>query len=572
MTQKTSVFSRINKQLPLNLREKITIPYLFLGTLLVIAAVFIITRVVFDTVEERFSNQLVEAGILASERMVVEEKNLLRSMRTIAFTQGVPEALAEKDPEKLRTLTFGEIANTRLDHVVFLDLEGGLVFSALHVEGGNVEEYKFSTGDGTLFYQQPFVQAVINQTSDNKGNKFAGYIHIQQTPYFYVSGPVYDENSTMIGVLLIGSSMKELVQQIREETLAQISIYDLQGNTLATTLPISNTLDKETVDMIISLQDETALMQSGSRYLDVRNIEYRELFTPWEVRGWEDFGVMGVALRESFLVTTTNTTRFQIAIFGVLFFVLIAAIGINLSYFITRPLSELVSATKKAMSGDLNVSVSPSSKDELAVMANSFNRMISSIRESKERIIESYDSTLEGWSKALELRDKETKGHSIRVLKMMEDISRRLEIDEEKIVHIRRGTLLHDIGKIGIPDSILGKPGKLTEEETAMMHNHPLYAYELLKDIEFLQPALAIPLYHHEWWDGSGYPWGLKGEEIPQEARLFALVDVWDAITNDRTYHKAWSKEAAIKKIKDGVGTHFDPAITQVFLEYINGK
>jgi len=572
MTQKTSVFSRINKQLPLNLKEKITIPYLFLGAILVIAAIFIVTRVVFDTVEERFSNQLVEAGILASERMVVEENNLLKSMRAIAFTQGVPEALAEKDPEKLRTLTFGEIANTRLDHVVFLDLEGGLVFSALHVEGGNVEEYNFSTGDGTLFFQQPFVQAVINQTLDDKGNKFAGYVHIQQTPYFYVSGPVYGENNEMKGVLLIGTSMKELVQQIREETLAQISIYDLQGNTLATTLPTSNTLDKETVDMVIGLQDETVLMQSGSRYLDVRNIEYRELFSPWEVRGWEDFGVMGVALRESFLVTTTNTTRFQIAIFGVLFFVLIAAIGINLSYFITRPLSELVSASKKAMSGDLNVSVSPSSKDELAVMANSFNQMISSIRESKERIIESYDSTLEGWSKALELRDKETKGHSIRVLKMMEDISRRLEIDEEKIVHIRRGTLLHDIGKIGIPDSILSKPGKLTEEETAMMHNHPLYAYELLKDIEYLQPALAIPLYHQEWWDGSGYPWGLKGKEIPQEARLFALVDVWDAITNDRTYHKAWSKEAAIEKIKEGVGTHFDPAITQVFLEYINGK
>jgi HD-GYP domain-containing protein (c-di-GMP phosphodiesterase class II) len=139
-------------------------------------------------------------------------------------------------------------------------------------------------------------------------------------------------------------------------------------------------------------------------------------------------------------------------------------------------------------------------------------------------------------------------------------------LPEEELLHIRRGCLLHDIGKMGVPDHILLKPGELTEEEWIQMKTHPQHAYELLKHIDFLAPALDIPFCHHEKWDGTGYPRGLKGEEIPLTARLFAVVDVWDALCSDRPYRPAWSEEAASAYLRDQSGKHFDPRVVEVFL------
>jgi len=169
----------------------------------------------------------------------------------------------------------------------------------------------------------------------------------------------------------------------------------------------------------------------------------------------------------------------------------------------------------------------------------------------------------------LELRDRETEGHSERVTELTLKVAKKLGIEGEALVHIRRGALLHDIGKLAIPDSILLKPGPLNAEEWEMMKKHPVYAYELLSRIEYLKPALDIPYYHHERWDGSGYPKGLRGEEIPLPARIFSVVDVYDALTSDRPYRKAWTNEEAIKYIKDESGRLFDPKVVKAFLEVL---
>jgi len=178
-----------------------------------------------------------------------------------------------------------------------------------------------------------------------------------------------------------------------------------------------------------------------------------------------------------------------------------------------------------------------------------------------------YDTTLEGWSKALDLRDKETEGHTLRVTKLTERLARALHVGDQDRVHIRRGALLHDIGKMGIPDSILLKPGPLTDEEWVVMKKHPTYAYELLSPIHYLRLAVDIPYCHHEKWDGSGYPRGLKGEEIPVASRVFAVIDVYDALTSDRPYRRAWPKEKALAYIREQAGKHFDPAVVATFLE-----
>jgi HD-GYP domain-containing protein (c-di-GMP phosphodiesterase class II) len=177
-----------------------------------------------------------------------------------------------------------------------------------------------------------------------------------------------------------------------------------------------------------------------------------------------------------------------------------------------------------------------------------------------------YDETLEGWSKALDLRDHETENHTQRVIELTLRLARKMGITGDEFINIRRGALLHDLGKIGVPDSILTKPGKLTPEEWEVMRRHPSNAYDLIYPIKYLRDALDIPYCHHEKWDGSGYPRGLKGEQIPLAARLFAFADVWDAMTSDRYYRAAMSVEEVTKYIRENSGKHFDPSIVEVFL------
>lgn len=178
-----------------------------------------------------------------------------------------------------------------------------------------------------------------------------------------------------------------------------------------------------------------------------------------------------------------------------------------------------------------------------------------------------YDATIEGWAHALDLRDKVTEGHSRRVMEMTLHMARELGLKQEDLHHVRRGALLHDIGKMGISDAILLKPSKLTAEEWEIMRLHPQLAYEMISPIDYLCPALDIPYCHHEKWDGSGYPRGLKGSEIPIAARIFAVVDVYDALTSDRPYRSAWDKKKALAYIREQSGRHFDPHAVDLFFK-----
>jgi putative nucleotidyltransferase with HDIG domain len=188
------------------------------------------------------------------------------------------------------------------------------------------------------------------------------------------------------------------------------------------------------------------------------------------------------------------------------------------------------------------------------------------LQRSHNELLMAYDITIEGWSRALDYRDKETEGHSRRVTEMTMKLARQLGLGDAELVHIRRGALLHDIGKLGVSDSILLKPCSLTEEEFGEMREHPRIAYKLLSPIDFLKPAIDIPYCHHEKWDGTGYPRGLQGEEIPLAARIFAVVDVWDALHSDRPYRSAWPAEQIREHIKSLAGTHFDPHMVDSFL------
>jgi HD-GYP domain-containing protein (c-di-GMP phosphodiesterase class II) len=207
-----------------------------------------------------------------------------------------------------------------------------------------------------------------------------------------------------------------------------------------------------------------------------------------------------------------------------------------------------------------------------ASLAIASSQLFQELKALTADLIFAYETTIEGWSRALDLRDKEPEGHTLRVTEMTVKLARLAGIPEEEIIHIRRGALLHDIGKLGIPDSILLKPEDLTEEEWNIIRKHPTYAHELINPIEYLRPALPIPSFHHEKWDGSGYPLGLKGNQIPLSARLFAVADVWDSLSCERPYRKPWQEEKVLDYIQKKSKTHFDPIAVSLFMSGINKK
>ncbi len=553
------------------IRVKITLPYLVLSLALAVAAAYLITQLVVENVVERFNKQLFEAGKISSELIVSYEAQLLETERLIANVEGLPSAIASNDPDAMRDLTLGIIANDQQEAVEFLDLRGNHILSIRHRQGGNPEDYDFSTGGRSSFSNLEIVRNVLERERDAKGDKFADFVSTEVGDFLYVSGPIYDSYGNLAGAVLVGRSLQTLVADMRIKTFAQISLYDESGQVIYSTLPFPNFLTPELVADTISFKDVKSGKRdlSNQRNLDVANIPYTEIIGPWEVRGDHELGVLGVALSQNAVVQTSSNSRWRIFFLVAAANFLIILVGMHLANTITKPLIQLVQASVKVTQGDLNVKVAARSNDEISILTESFNTMVASLNQAQTELIRSYDETLEGWAKALELRDKETEGHSGRVTDLTVKLAAAMGVSAEALVNIRRGALLHDIGKMGVPDAILHKNGLLDENERSIIQKHPQDAYNMLKQIDYLKVALEIPYCHHEKWDGTGYPRGLKGADIPLSARIFAVVDVFDALSNDRPYRKAMPLDDVIQYLKEQSGTHFDPDVVNAFLKIL---
>ncbi len=549
------------------LRYKIILPYLALAIILAVGVSLLVNRIVFDTVDERFKNQLIETAKIASEITVMRENKSLETLRLIANTQGVSDAIIAGDAETLRTLTYGITVNARTEAVEFLNASGQLIFSMRHIEGGNIEEYLFLQGGDASMAEWPFVQKVLMSRVDNEGDKYAGVMETDWGKYLYVAGPVFTADNQLAGVVLVGHSLPSMVTEIRAQTLAQVTLYDLNGKLQHSSLLTPQSVPAETAADVLASQDVSSLdRQMGERSLFSSNVHYEEILKPWELRNGEDVGLMGLALPKTIFIKASSLTRLQVFAVLLLVILMVILVGNRLASSISRPVTRLVNAATQVSRGNLQVNIPITTEDEVAVLGHSFNRMVQNIYNSQKNLVEAYDSTLLGWSRALELRDEETEGHTMRVTKLAVDLASEIGIQNDELENIRRGAILHDIGKMAISDKVLRKPGPLTTEEREIIKKHPLYAYEMLKDISFLQAALNIPLYHHERWDGTGYPKGLKEREIPIDARIFAIVDVWDAMSHDRVYHKAIPTDEVQVYIQQGAGSHFDPELVEVFL------
>lgn len=553
------------------IRAKITVPYLILTLVLAAAAAYLITQLVVENLEERFNKQLFEAGKISSELMVGHESRLLETQRLLANVEGLPAAIAAGDADALRSLTLGIIVNDQQEAVELLDARGNHVLSVRHRPGGNPEDYDNSTGGQTVFSSLQIVRNVLAGKADAAGDKFADLVEIDSGKFLYIAGPVYDSQGSLAGVVLVGRSLERITADMRVKTFAQITLYERTGQVIYSTLPFPQPLTPDAAAQTISFKDlrSTKRDLGGQRNLEVANLIYGEILGSWEVRGDHELGVLGVALSQNSVVQASTHSRWRIFLLVASANFLIILVGINLANSITRPLIRLVQASVKVTEGDLDVKVESQSNDEISVLTQSFNQMVASLNQSHRDLLRSYDETLEGWAKALELRDKETEGHSERVTTYTVRLAQTIGIGGDALTNIRRGALLHDIGKMGTPDAILHKNGPLTEEERAIIQRHPQDAYNMLKRIAYLKDALEIPYCHHEKWDGMGYPRGLKGEEIPLSARMFAIVDVFDALVSDRPYRKALPREEVIEFLAKQSGTHFDPRVADAFIRML---
>lgn len=368
-----------------SIRFKITIPYIILASIITIIGAFILTQALLDSIEQRFFNQLIETGKLASDQMVIEENRLLETMRLIANTEGVPQSITLSDAEELRKLVLPLATNTRQLAVEVLDIKGVSVLSMRRDADDPIEDYEYSRGDSS-FADWDIVKPVLGRViDDNNRDKFAGFVDANWGDYFYTSGPILDDTKNLVGVVLIGKPVDDLVKEFREDTLAQVTLYDLSGNLVASSL-LNDEIEKQPINSsevssILDIQDEQSIM----RNVKIASISYRELLGPWEARNGNDLGVMGTALPESFLVNPSQNTRIQIFALLLMGVTIIIAIGVYIARRITKPLKLVVDATQQVAKGDLNVSIQPQGQDEVALLAHAFNHMVVGLQEVTER-------------------------------------------------------------------------------------------------------------------------------------------------------------------------------------------
>jgi class 3 adenylate cyclase/CheY-like chemotaxis protein len=358
---------------------KIILPYLVLAILFALASAYIVSQVILESYQQRYLNQLIVTGRQTADWMVREEDRLLTTLRQISNTEGMAEAIQKNEPEVLRSLTYPAAVNAHEEIIDILNLQG-VSLLAMHLRpGGNPADYEFTSGD-TLMQSEAFVRQTLVAGPDNVGDKYSGLVSSTSEPAFYVCGPVFASDGSLVGAVLVGKSVHTLAREAAQENAAEITIYDIQGTPLASTVfaggdtfPLSNS---QVVD-VLARQDQSSL----SRNLTVTQLDYAEIIGPWEARGGNDLGEIGTALVQTFLTRTNTTVQVEIFILVAVAILLVVGLGLFLSGRITRPLVHLAMASSRVAQGDLEVKVDSQGNDEVAVLAHAFNQMVAGLQE-----------------------------------------------------------------------------------------------------------------------------------------------------------------------------------------------
>jgi putative nucleotidyltransferase with HDIG domain len=539
-----------------SLRRRIVLPFIVLVLFIAVVGIAVVSAQVGGSVEGAADNSLTQNSLRTNDRLATLENDRLQQLRAAADTAGIATATGRNDGAAAGRLLGPIVGNAQPEQLVLRVLNtGGQELVALRRNAGTIEAF----GDGASFTGQAAVQHALAGSRDSLGDKYV-FLSTETPPMLYWVAPIWTAAQTpaVAGAVLLGESLPEIAQTIRGSSSNVVAFFDPLGKNLASSLTGVPSLSAEVRHAVAP---ETPVRIA----MEWQNHPYRLLVNDWTMRG-NNLGYFGVAAPAADLSGSLNAIRLVlVALFGALALGTIL-IGLALADRITRPIDHLVASMATVSAGDYSRRVVVESADEIGYLAQSFNEMTAALETQIKAREEAYFRNLEALARVIDARDPYTFEHSARVAAVSQELAEGMGLSAVDLVVLRRAGLLHDIGKIGVADTILGKKGPLNEEEWAAIRRHPVIGFEMLKDVPFLQPSLDPIRHHHERWDGDGYPDKLKGTSISQLARIVTVADAFDAMTSDRPYRKSFSFEFAARAIESEADRQFDPAVVAAFM------
>ncbi|HVH64582.1 MAG TPA: HD domain-containing phosphohydrolase [Candidatus Acidoferrum sp.] len=537
------------------LRRRIVLPFVLLVLFIGVVGVALVSFQVSGSVESTVDTSLVRSSLRTNDRLATLENERLQQLRAAADTTGIDGAVARRDSAAIARLLSPIVGNAQPEHLIIrvLNLQGSPLV-ALHRDGSSVTSFS----DGVVYSTQPAVAHALHGDRDALGDKYV-FLGGEQPPVLYWVAPIWTEtqNPTVVGAVLLGQSLSEIAPGISGSSSIVVAFYTTAGLLLAGSDTIMPSLSQDARNAVTSEMPARLATEWNNR-------SFRVVVNDWTMRGTR-LGYLAVAIPAADVNGSINAIRLVlVALFGAIVLGTIL-IGLGLADRITRPIDQLVASMADISGGDYSHRVTIDSPDEIAYLAASFNDMAAALQRQVRERDEAYFRNLEALARAIDARDPYTFEHSARVSAISLELARAMGLAEVQQEVLRRAGLLHDVGKIGVPDRILGKTGPLNDEEWASIRRHPVIGYEMLKDVPFLQASLDPIRHHHERWDGEGYPDQLKGTATSPLARIVALADAFDAMTSDRPYRKGFSFEFAAKTIVAESGRQFDPAVVEAF-------
>ena len=533
----------------LPIRYKIILPFAVLLVLVGVIGNGVATAQLTSAAVVPFDANLLHSSLVANQLLSQVDAARLADLRLAVNTIGVPEQLAAGDVAGLTRLLSPVVGNETLVSLDLrvLDRHGRELLS---IRGSHAGPSALAVGDATEFAGEPVViNALAGETADRQV-----FLFRQPTQSnLYWSGPVRAANGQVVGAMLAGESATEILASIQGSAL-----YDQTGVQLASTVPDAPILTDAVRKMVKA--DNTVRVDD---VLGGHN--YRTLFSTWTMRG-SQLGFLAVEAPADSLVSSVNQVRLMLTLLFTAAGLLTLLVGMATTSVLTRPVDQLIRSMRIVSQGNLHHRAAVASNDEIGYLAGAFNEMTAGLEQKTAALEETTFASMEALARTIDARDPSTFGHSARVAAISAEIADAMQLPDRDREALRRAALLHDIGKIGVEDKVLRKPGPLNALEADGMREHPRIGYDMLKCLPFLKASLPGILYHHERWDGAGYPTGLRGTAVPLSVRILALADVFDALTTDRPYREGLSFEAATAAIRMEAGLQFDPDVVTAFL------
>jgi putative nucleotidyltransferase with HDIG domain len=530
---------RFDAAWPRPLRQQIIVPFLLLLVFIAVVGVAALTYQATGSGLAGLDQGLVRASVQANDALAALEAGRLNDLRTLAATPSLTTAVAQHNDTALSALFAADIRTAREAHVVIHIVDG---------DGHRLLSIPAGSGRGA-YGDVPAVRRVLTGSIDARGDKDLGVITESTGKVVYWVAPIRDTTNRMIGAVLLGVSISDLAAELGSAHAGKLFFYDMTGRPIDPTVAGLASLSPDVRQSVTSDQAVRVSATASSH-------GYTVAVSDWTMRG-ERLGYLGVAMPAEQVVDNVFRLRVVLLVVFAGTALLVLVVGGLLARRITRPLEQLVSSI--VASGDHRATTSPA--DEIGYLTSSFNHMTASLEEKTKALEATSFASVEALARAIDARDPYTYGHSARVARLSFEIAREMGLQHDELATLGRAALLHDIGKIGVEDRVLRKPGPLTKRELIAMRAHPVIGYEMLKGLHFLEASLRGIRHHHEHWDGTGYPDGLRGEDIPPAVRILTVADALDALTSDRPYRAAMTFSAALATIEAGAGIQFDPMV-----------